>query len=276
MMEKNIEKKVLKTVSEYRLCSKKERVAVALSGGKDSSVTAYILKKFGYNIEGIHINLGMGKHSDDSQKAVEKLCSDLKINLHIFYPERETGKNMLKIFKENSGRKLNTCVMCGVVKKWILNKKTRELKFSKIATGHHMNDQLESFLMNILKGSPELNRGFYPILKTKDKKMVPRIRPLFFVEEKEIENYAKTKKLNVIREICPYRGETYRVEVREFVRTLSKKQKENLMKNAMKFNEKFIKKNEKINYCEKCGEVCRKKTCKMCELIIKDKKSNKK
>jgi len=278
MKEKDIEKEVRQKISKYKLCSKKERVAVALSGGKDSGVAAYLLKKSGHNIEGIHINLGMGKHSDDSQKAAEKLCSDLRINLHVFYPEKEIGKKMLKIFSENSDseKKLNTCVMCGVVKKWILNKKTRELKFSKIATGHHMNDQLESFLMNILKGSPELNRGFYPILKTKDKKIIPRIRPLFFVEEKDIENYAKTKKLDVIREICPYRGETYRVEVREFVRTLSKKQKNNLMNNAMKFNKKIIKKEGKINYCEKCGEVCRNKTCKMCELIIKDKKSNKK
>jgi tRNA(Ile)-lysidine synthetase-like protein len=261
----DIETKVKQTLLKMKL-NKKDKILVALSGGKDSSVCAYLMKRLGYNLEGIHINLGMGQHSKDSQKAIEELCEKLKINLHIFYPEKEIGKKILKIFEENKDKKINTCVMCGVVKKWILNKKARELKAKYIATGHHRNDLLETFLMNIFKGSPELNRGFSIMLKLKEK-MIVRIKPLFFVDEEEIEKYAKQKKLNVIREICPYRGETYRVEVREFVRTLSKKQKENLMKNAIELNKKLKINETKINYCEKCGEPCRGKICKMCQLI---------
>lgn len=266
-----IEQKVKQTISRYKLFNKKEKIIVALSGGKDSSVVAYLLKKFDFNIEAMHINLNMGKHSKESQEAVEKLCNNLDINLHIFYPEKEIGKNMLKIFKENKDKKLNNCVMCGVVKKWILNKKARELKADKIVTGHHLNDNAETFLMNILKGSPELNKGIYPKLKIKNKKFVTRVKPLFFIDEKEIEKYAIKRKLNVIREVCPYRGETYRVEVRNFVKTLSEKQKQNLLKNTLKLNERLRKKeNNKIEemiYCENCGEVSRNKICKMCRLI---------
>lgn len=261
----NIETKVKQTLLKMKL-NKKDKILIALSGGKDSSVCACLMKKLGYNIEGIHINLGMGKHSKDSQISVEELCEKLRINLHIFYPEKEIGKGMLNIFEENKNKRLNTCVMCGVVKKWILNKKARELKAKYVTTGHHRNDLIETFLMNIFKGSPELNKGFSPMLNLK-KKMIIRIKPLFFVDEEEIEKYAKIKKLNVIRKVCPYRGETYRVEVREFVRTLSKKQKENLMKNATELNKKLKIKEAQINYCEKCGEPCRRKICKMCQLI---------
>lgn len=262
----DIEKKVKDTISKYKLCNKKEKILVALSGGKDSAVLAYILKKLNYNIEGIHINLGMGKYSEECLRVIEKTCKDLKINLHVYYIKKETGKEMLDIIKKNKDKKLSSCTMCGVFKKWILNKKSRELKADKIATGHHLDDETQTFMMNILKGSPKLSSKFSPILKIKDKKFVPRIKPLFFVQEIEIEKYAKAKKLLVVKEVCPYRRETYRLETRKFLKDFSSKDKDNLMNNFIKISKK-IKTKEVSNYCSICGEPCRGKICKRCQLI---------
>ena len=66
----NLQTKVKQTLKEIKL-SKKEKILVALSGGKDSTTTAYLLKKFGYNIEGFHIDLGMGNYSRKCLKAVD-------------------------------------------------------------------------------------------------------------------------------------------------------------------------------------------------------------
>jgi len=260
----NIEIKIRNTIQKYKLCNKKERIFVALSGGKDSAVIIYILKKLGYNVEGIHINLGMGKYSVECIDSVKELCQKLGIKLNSYYVEKETGKKIPKIIKKNPC--LSSCTICGVFKKWILNKKSRELKADKIVTGHHLDDELQTFFMNVFKGAPQLNANFGPILKFKDKKFVVKIKPLFFIEEKEIKDYAKKNKIDFIEEICPYRKETYRIEVRKFFKEISSKQKKNMLKNFLELSKKK-KINTKVNYCEVCGEPSRNKICKRCELM---------
>jgi len=281
-----IETQIKNTIKKYKLCNKKEKILVALSGGKDSTVTAYVLKKFGYNIEGIHINLGFGKFSEDCLKSVKKLCDELRIKLHIY------NINMLKIFKKNTKKskifgatksetvlmhktdedfvgkkkKLSNCAICGVVKKWVLNKQARKLRADKIATGHHLDDLAQTFLMNIFKGNPKLNANLSPILNIKDKKFIPRIKPLFFVNEKKIIKYSKLKKLLFIKQVCPYRGESYRVEMINFFKNFSDMDKKNLIKNFMKISKK-IRFKEKMIYCEICGEPSRSRICKKCEIV---------
>ena len=261
-----IENKVKQTLKKIKI-NKKEKIIVALSGGKDSAVIAFLLKKLGYNIEAIHLNLKTGKYSEDCLKAVKELCEDLNIKLHVYDVKKEIGKSMIEIFKENSHKNLSNCTMCGVFKKWIMNKKARELKASKIATGHHREDELQTFLMNIFKGSPHLSSGFEPMLKNKDKKFVVKIKPLFFVPEKEIEDYAKKNRLPVVKNICPYRKETYRVETRKFFEMISEKEKQNMMKNFLEIFKRIKEDKTQINYCEICGEPSRNKICKKCELM---------
>ena len=261
-----LESNVKKTLKKIGL-SKREKIVVALSGGKDSTVTAYLLKKFGYNVEAIHIYLGMKKYSDDCLNVVKEICKKLDINLHVYYVKKEIGKSMLEIFKKNTKKKLSSCTMCGVMKKWLINKKARQLKADKIITGHHKDDELQTFFMNILKGSVNLSSNFGPILKTKDKKFVVKVKPLFFVSEDEIENYFKKLKLPSVKEVCPYRKETYRVKVRKFFKKLSEKEKENMMKNFLKASKKIQIDRSEMRYCESCGEPSRNEFCKKCELM---------
>lgn len=261
----DIEQKVEQTLKKIRL-KKKEKILVAISGGKDSAVTAYLLKRLGYKIKGIHIDLGLGKYSENCLKSVKELCNKLKIKLYLYSVKKETGKTMSDIFKHKD-EKLSNCTLCGVMKKWLLNKKSRELKADKIATGHNFNDGLETFLMNLFKGSQNSNLNSVPILKTKNKKFIVRIKPLFFIANGKIENYCKKLNLPVYKKICPYRGETYRVETRDFVKKLSDKEKKNLMKNFLELAEKIKKDEKETRYCEVCGEPSRKNLCKRCELL---------
>jgi uncharacterized protein (TIGR00269 family) len=264
-----VEQRVKETIRKYNLCNKKEKILVALSGGKDSAVLAYIFKKEGYDISGIHIELGLGKYSEDSLKAVEDLCKNLGIKLYVFPAKKELGKSVLDIIKKKE-EKISNCVICGVVKKWLLNKKARELKADKIATGHHMDDEIETFLINLFKGSPQLNTNINPILKPKDKKFVVRIKPLFFVFEREIKEYSGRLKIPYVKEeICPYREKTYRVEARNFLKKITEKEKKNLMKNNLELSRGIVKK-EKMRYCGLCGEPSRKTLCKKCLLINKN------
>lgn len=271
-LEEKIEKKVKQTLSKIKL-SKKDKILVAMSGGKDSSVTAYLLKKVGYNIEGIHLDLKIGTYSDECRRAVEKLCENLKIKLHVYDMKKETGSGMCYLRSAVQSQKgknlLKNCAICGVVKKWILNREARRLKFKKIATGHNLDDEAQTFLMNILKGSPQLSTNSGVITQNiSDKKLIPRIKPLFYILEEDIRKYSKQKKLPVVYEKCPCALDSYRIQVRKFLNTLSNKYKENLIKNFDVIHNRIKKiKDSKISYCEICGEPSRRKICKRCELL---------
>jgi len=268
-----IEKQIKQTLKEIKL-KKSERILVALSGEKDSTTTAYFLKKFGYNIEGIHLDLKIGKYSDECLKVVEELCKQLDIKLHIYDIKKEMGAGMcyLRSAVQQKKGKLKNCAICGVLKKWILNREARKLKVDKIATGHNLDDEAQTCLMNVLKGSPKLSFSSGPITKNiSDKKFVPRIKPLFYVAEDKIRKFTKQKKLPVVYDKCPCAFDSYRIQVRKFLNTLSEKDKKNILKN---FKKTFMPKRndskkelEKIQYCEVCGEPSRKNICKKCELL---------
>jgi len=268
----NIENKIKQTLKKIKL-KKNEKIIVALSGGKDSTVTAYLLKKLGYNIQGFHINLRIGKYSEDCLDAVKKLCEDLNIKLQIYDMKNEMGSGMcyLRTSIQSSGgkEKLKNCAICGVIKKWILNREVRKLKADKIATGHNLDDEAQTFLMNMFKGSPKLSANLGPItLNIPDKKFIPRIKPLFYVAEDDIRKYSKKKKLPVNYKSCPCALDSYRIQIRKFLNTLSKKDKENIINNFELILDKIqSKKDNKIIYCQLCEEPSRNKICKKCELM---------
>ena len=264
----NISQKVKQTLGKIKL-SKKDRIIVALSGGKDSTITCYLLKKFGYNIEGFHVDLSMGEYSEKCLKAVQDLCKQLEIKLHIYDIKKELGSGMCYLRSAiQSQKSLKNCAICGVIKKWIMNKEARKLKADKIATGHNLDDEAQTFLINVFKGSPELSMNSGAISRNiGDKKFVPRIKPLFYIPEEEVRKYSKKQKLPVVYEKCPCAIDSYRIQVRKFLNTLSDEKKANIVRNMERLMKRINRKDNEINYCEICGEPSRNEICKMCELM---------
>ncbi len=274
---RDFERKVRKTVEQYSLCSKKDKVIVACSGGKDSTTVLYLLKKFGYKVEGMMIDLMIGDWSKRNLENTKKFCGEEGIKLRVVDVRNEFGCSMGFIrAKVQAKEKLSNCMVCGIVKRWLMNKKARELGATKLATGHNLDDGSETVLMNLLKGNLGLNLGMGPETGViKDKKFVPRIKPLYFCLNSEVKKYSKLKKFPVVYEPCPCRVDSFRVRVREQLKEMEGKEpkvKENIVKSflvRLPALRKEYKTEEKMNYCKICGEPSRGKICKMCALVGK-------
>ncbi len=159
----NIEKKIQEIIQKCNLINKNDKVVVALSGGKDSTTVLYVLHKLGYNVEGLMIDLHLGDWSEMHKKNMIEFCKTLGIKLNIIDLRKELGSGICfikRIVKEK--KNLSGCTVCGIIKKYLLNKWAKKLNADKIATGHNLDDECQNVLMNFLKGNVLLGMGAGP------------------------------------------------------------------------------------------------------------------
>lgn len=274
---RSIEKRVRKTIRVNNLVDKKDKIGVALSGGKDSSSTLYLLKnifKNNPNVEiiAITIDQGFGCVTEYDAGFASQLCKELGAKHYIFSFKKEFGKDVKDILKKNP--RSSYCAICGVLRRYLINKKVRELGCKKVATGHNLDDECQSILMNILKGDMMrlVRVGAMPMI-SKNSKFVPRIKPLINIPENEVILFAKINKIKYSSQKCPYRNfNALRGETEDYLNRLEKKSpgiKYSLLESALKLKPYVEKqfKNQEIKLCEKCQEPAGKRICKTCEVL---------
>ncbi|MFZ5955599.1 MAG: TIGR00269 family protein [Nanoarchaeota archaeon] len=259
----SIEGQIKKTIKEYELIKKQDRLIVALSGGKDSTSILYLLKKLGYDVNALMINLNFGEWSKLNLINMENFCKSINVNLDVI-----NLNEVCRIEEIVEKSHLTKCTVCGVVKKWALNKWAKKLRADKIVTGHNLDDECQTIIMNFLKGNIYLGINSTPLTGVSNANFVQRIKPLFFTPEDEIKKYAEKMHFPVVYERCPYASKSYRIETREWLKDFSDNQKLKIVKNYQKIIPELRKrsKDEIIN-CEICGEASKNKICRACSFL---------
>jgi uncharacterized protein (TIGR00269 family) len=275
---RSIEKKVKRVIRQNRLLESKDKVCIALSGGKDSVSCLYILSKIikkrgDMEIFAIAIDEGLGEYREKTIEKAKEVCKMLEVDLKIFSFKNEFGKSLAEIVKEN--KKINACTYCGVLRRYLINKKARELGATKVAFGFNLNDEAESVFLNFVFGNlDKFLRLGAKVENKKIKKFVPRIKPMREILEEEAFAYADALGLPYYkRKTCPYGKESVRKTIRKTIYELEEKYPGTTYQ-IVKFadllikplREKFLKEG-KIRYCKVCGEPCSKEICKVCELL---------
>ncbi len=266
---KYFENRVKQTIKKYKLFSKKDRILVAASGGKDSTTLLYLLKKFGYNVNALTINAFIGNYSKESLENLKKFCKEQKIKLYEVSLRDEFGYSLcyIRSILKSKGTSLNSCAICGTLRRYLLNKYARKFKADVIATGHNLNDEAASILMNLFRNTMELNSRIGP--KTESKGFVNRVKPLYFCTENEVERYSKLKKFNVLYTWCPCSVLSFR---RFLVESgLTDDELRNLVENFVNLLPKLRKAypKDEPNKCRICKEPCRGELCQACMIIQK-------
>ena len=269
------EKKVLKTIRTFNLIDKGDHIGIAVSGGKDSTTLLYLLSKLNENrkdikLTAILINEGIEGYRDKSMIDAERYCKEFNVPLKIYSFEKEFGQPLSVLIKRIN---LKPCSICGVLRRYLLNKKAKELKVTKLATGHNLDDETQSILMNQIKNSIKTSARLGPITGIKeDPRFIRRIKPLYFLTEKEVLTYAFLNKLVASYDECPNCGDALRGDVRNLLNEFEKKYPGTKHAIINSFIEilPLLKKDYEvgdIKSCNICGEPCSQNICRACNLL---------
>jgi len=266
----DVERKIKRDIRKFKMIGRGDRIVVALSGGKDSITLLYILHMIfkdrpDLEIFALTIDEGIKGYRANTLSHAIKLTKELGIGHTIRSFEEVFGTTMdeLVIKKEHAA-----CTLCGVLRKNILNKAARELGADKIAIGHNLDDESQTILMNYMRGDMDRLRRMLP--GSIQPGMVPRIKPLRSIPEKEVALYGFLNNLPVSMDECPYAGDALRNEIREMINTYEVRHpgtKYSLLGGFETISQMLRPPVTEIFKCEKCGEPSSEKVCKTCRLL---------
>jgi tRNA(Ile)-lysidine synthase TilS/MesJ len=200
-------------IDDYDMIQEGDRIAVGVSGGKDSLVLlqllAYLRKFFNksFTLEAVTIDMGLGM----DYSPITQLCQKLDVPYTIVKTE------IAPIIFDHRKEK-NPCSMCAKMRRGALNQAILERGFNKLALGHHYDDAVETFVMNLLF---EGRIGCFQPVTNLDRTGIVQIRPMLYIHEKTAENFAKRMELPVIENRCPVDKSTKREEIKQLVYELS-------------------------------------------------------
>lgn len=271
---KAFELEIHSTITRASLFKRGDKVAVAASGGKDSTVLAYVLKTlnerydYGLNLYLLSIDEGITGYRDDSLETVKQNRDDYQMPLTILSYEDLYGWTMDKIVATIG--KNNNCTFCGVFRRQALDRGARLLQVDCIATGHNADDIAETVLMNILRGDTARLRRCTEIKTSGSQDNIPRVKPLKYTYEKEIVMYAYFKKLVYFSTECVFAPNAYRGHARAFLKNLEKIRPAVIM-DIIHSGEQLSFKDTvslpKRGVCNLCGFVSSQQPCKACVLL---------
>ena len=272
------EKKVRHTIRAHNLLPKDETYMIALSGGKDSMTVAYlvneILQQRKQQLKALVIDEGIHGYRDSTIEDAQAFCKEHKIDLKIISFKGEFGFTLDEFLKKH---KMNPCSVCGVIRRYLMNKGARDSGATTLITGHNLDDEAQNLLMNQFKGNLALSAKLGPISGAlKHEKFVRKVKPLYFMSEKEVALYAFLKEFPVKFVECPNSEGTFRQQIGEMLNNFEHTfpgTKQGIVKSFLDVlpQLKLEYKDQSIGSCTMCGEPAAQELCKVCVILEKEK-----
>lgn len=269
----DLNKQVKKTVRQFNMVESGDKIAVGLSGGKDSAVLLEQLTEiFGerpdIEIVALAVDEGIHGYRDHSLDAAEDLCEDLEVRIET---ARFSDYYSLAVDEFDPAGGKSICTYCGILRRDLLNVKAREIEADKIAIGHNLDDEAQSILMNHLRGDTQKLARIGPGNPLDHEKFVPRIKPLRDIPEREVALYSRLHDLGVVDE-CPYVEEdSLRPMVKSFLNKMEEEMpgvKYSVVSQGRELSSLVDSSDlEGLDECEECGEPCSGGRCRKCQLL---------
>lgn len=223
---KSIEYKAKKTMSKYSMIKHGDTLAVAVSGGKDSLVLLNILKKIFSNsnpeLLAITVDEGIKGYRDESLNIVKNFCTNIGVENRIMSFSELFGLSMDDAMALRPSEKISSCGICGTFRRRVLDLLAESCGANVVATGHNLDDYIQTFLINLFAGDVERIGWTYPEAVEYGMTNLRKIKPLMEIYEREIVLYAILMNIPIQSEECPYKDESIRSAFRIHLNNLEK------------------------------------------------------
>lgn len=212
---KKLQSAVRRAITDFNLIEENDCIAVGVSGGKDSLTLLAVLSSMrkympqNFQVKALMLDLGF---DGCDVTPFEKYCQQIDVECVI--KKTDIAKVVFDIRKET-----NPCSLCAKMRRGALNELAKEHGCNKVALGHHYDDAIETFFMSLIY---EARLNCFDAKCYLDRTDITVIRPLIYIEEKEIINFAEREKLPIIHNPCPADGFTKRQYVKDMLADLEK------------------------------------------------------
>jgi uncharacterized protein (TIGR00269 family) len=268
----SILRKTAKTISKYNMIQNGQLVCVAVSGGKDSlallDVLLKISKNHDFKLHVVTIDEGIQGYRQEALDIVKKFCADLGVKYSIYSYKELFGLTLDESLLLRD-EKISSCSICGTFRRRAIDHAAKEIGADVIATGHNLDDVLQTFVINMLSGDTNKIGWMDPDTSANS---LRKIKPFCEIYESEIVFYAFTNNLPFQSEPCPHMNEGIRTNIREFLNNLESNHsgiKNSMYHSVLKITQIIKESNYKQkSICANCGSECTGQICSVCKMLV--------
>jgi len=257
------ERRVRRKLEEYRMLEGARKVAVALSGGKDSAALLLTLQRLGwvmgFEVVALHFHLGMGEHSQRNLEMVEELTGRCGLPLRVTRLS-DLGVRVCRI------KGWSACAVCGAIKRALFNREARAAGADVVATAHTLEDILLFTLKNILSRRYSFPRPVLP----EQSGLLRKVKPLMFTPERLNGIYCQLRGVSYFKEKCPF-WEPHPHRLKEVFDHLERIIPSGKLQLLLSLQEAFPPEEDERRWegmlaCAVCGEPASQEMCALCRL----------
>ncbi len=272
--EDYVERRVKQEIRrQLELHGEPTKIAVGLSGGKDSSTALVLLHRYlgprrDVSLEAITVDEGIAGYRPPSLEGARALCAQLGVPHHVIAYDETVGFEMDRVVHLDAAA--IPCSYCGVFRRHALNRKAIEIGADYLATGLNLDDTAESILMNVARGDVERLARLGPHERVQPG-LVPRLQPLRMIPEVEVYLYAYLKRIPFHDANCPYAERAQRGRFKEIVHRLEAESPGTRHAIVRGYDDlrpviQAAWPPAPLRACARCGEPTVHDTCKACEM----------
>ena len=274
---RSIEDKAAKTISKYSMIDYGDRVAVGVSGGKDSLSLLCVMKILfdlhpnnGNELVAVTIDEGIEGYRDESLQIVKDFCAQLGVESRVLSYKSLFGIDMDEAMTLRPSDKMSSCSICGTFRRRAIDIAAEGVDADVVATAHNMDDQVQTFMINTLAGDVERIGWMYPD-PIEYANGMKKVKPFIEIYEYEIAFYALQREIPFQSEECPYMDESIRTDLRRFFNAMEKEHpgiKQNAYSSMMKIAKTLRSApSTEGRKCTLCGRDSTGGVCSVCKTI---------